>query len=55
MVFLYLQFFQQLGGSGGVDMSKFPEFKFEEPKLDPINLEAKWTNSDHPEQQQHQQ
>lgn len=33
--------FQQLGGGGGVDMSKFPDFKFEEPKLDPINMETK--------------
>ncbi|XP_063705145.1 ATP synthase-coupling factor 6, mitochondrial [Culicoides brevitarsis] len=25
------------GGTGKEDMTKFPEFKFEEPKLDPIN------------------
>jgi Mitochondrial ATP synthase coupling factor 6 len=25
------------GGGEGVDMTKFPDFKFEEPKLDPIN------------------
>lgn len=28
---------KQFGGGAGVDMTKFPEFKFEEPKLDPIN------------------
>lgn len=25
------------GGSGGEDMTKFPEFKFTDPKVDPIN------------------
>ncbi|CRK94684.1 CLUMA_CG008184, isoform A [Clunio marinus] len=29
----------QYGGGSGVDMTKFPEFKFEEPKIDPINSE----------------
>lgn len=28
------------GGGEGVDMTKFPEFKFAEPKLDSINSEA---------------
>lgn len=28
------------GGGEGVDMTKFPDFKFTEPKLDPINSEA---------------
>lgn len=28
---------KQFGGKSGEDMTKFPEFKFEEPKLDPIN------------------
>lgn len=28
------------GGSDKVDMTKFPEFKFEEPKIDPINAAA---------------
>jgi len=28
------------GGGTGVDMTKFPEFKFEEPKIDPINSQA---------------
>lgn len=28
------------GGGEGVDMTKFPEFKFEEPKVDPINATA---------------
>lgn len=28
------------GGDGKVDMTKFPEFKFEEPKIDPINTSA---------------
>lgn len=28
---------KQFGGGGGVDMTKFPEFKFEEPALDAIN------------------
>ena len=31
---------KQYGGGEGVDMTKFPEFKFVEPKLDPINSEA---------------
>jgi len=26
------------GGGAGVDMSAFPEFKFEEPTVDPINI-----------------
>lgn len=35
---------KQFGGGGGVDMTKFPEFKFDEPKLDAINsaTEDKW-------------
>lgn len=28
---------KQFGGGEGVDMTKFPEFKFSEPTLDPIN------------------
>lgn len=28
---------KQFGGGAGVDMTKFPEFKFDEPALDPIN------------------
>ncbi|KAJ8714274.1 hypothetical protein PYW08_007894 [Mythimna loreyi] len=28
---------KQYGGGSGVDMTSFPTFKFEEPKLDPIN------------------
>lgn len=28
---------KQYGGGSGVDMTKFPEFKFEDPILDPIN------------------
>ncbi|XP_026743072.1 ATP synthase-coupling factor 6, mitochondrial-like [Trichoplusia ni] len=28
---------KQYGGGPGVDMTSFPSFKFEEPKLDPIN------------------
>ena len=28
---------KQYGGGAGVDMTKFPEFKFEDPVLDPIN------------------
>lgn len=27
------------GGSEGTDMTKFPEFKFQDPKIDPINLQ----------------
>ncbi|XP_042211783.1 ATP synthase-coupling factor 6, mitochondrial-like [Homarus americanus] len=27
---------RQYGGGPGVDMTKFPEFKFEEPKIDPV-------------------
>lgn len=34
-------FFQQFGGGAGVDMTKFPDFKFQEPKLDPISIESK--------------
>lgn len=41
MVFVFFRLSQQLGVGGGVDISKFPDFKFEEPKLDPINLESK--------------
>lgn len=28
---------KQFGGGAGTDMAKFPEFKFTEPALDPIN------------------
>lgn len=28
---------KQYGGGSGVDMTKFPEFKFEDPVLDAIN------------------
>lgn len=28
---------KQYGGGSGVDMTKFPEFKFEDPLLDPVN------------------
>lgn len=39
---------KQYGGGSGVDMTSFPSFKFEEPKLDPINEQAaapkKWTD-----------
>lgn len=28
---------KQYGGGSGVDMTAFPAFKFEEPKLDPID------------------
>lgn len=31
---------KQYGGGSGVDMTSFPSFKFEEPKLDPINEQA---------------
>jgi len=27
------------GGGEGIDMSKFPEFTFPEPKVDPINMQ----------------
>lgn len=30
---------RQYGGGPGVDMTKFPTFKFQDPVLDPINLE----------------
>ncbi|KAK9500083.1 hypothetical protein O3M35_001419 [Rhynocoris fuscipes] len=30
---------KQYGGGQGVDMTKFPEFKFSDPKLDSIDLE----------------
>ncbi|XP_055324077.1 ATP synthase-coupling factor 6, mitochondrial [Sitodiplosis mosellana] len=30
---------KQFGGGKGVDMTKFPDFKFQEPKLDPISIE----------------
>ena len=32
---------KQYGGAAGVDMTKFPTFKFSEPKLDPISIEKK--------------
>lgn len=32
---------QQFGADKGDDFTKFPTFSFPEPKLDPINLEAK--------------
>lgn len=28
---------KQFGGGAGVDMTKFPELKFSEPKVDPID------------------
>lgn len=28
---------RQLGGAEGADMTKFPDFKFEEPKIDVID------------------
>lgn len=28
---------KQYGGGSGVDMTKFPDFKFEDPLLDPVN------------------
>ncbi|XP_046740948.1 ATP synthase-coupling factor 6, mitochondrial [Diprion similis] len=31
----------QAGGGGGVDLTEFPRFKFDEPKVDPINLQTK--------------
>ncbi|CAG4956912.1 unnamed protein product [Colias eurytheme] len=31
---------RQYGGGSGVDMTAFPSFKFEDPKLDPINEQA---------------
>ncbi|CAH0728665.1 unnamed protein product, partial [Brenthis ino] len=31
---------RQFGGGPGVDMTSFPSFKFEEPKLDPIDEQA---------------
>lgn len=31
---------KQFGGGEGVDMTKFPEFKFQEPKIDPISQQA---------------
>lgn len=31
---------KHFGGGDGVDMTKFPEFKFQEPKVDPINSEV---------------
>ncbi|XP_013171125.1 PREDICTED: ATP synthase-coupling factor 6, mitochondrial [Papilio xuthus] len=31
---------RQYGGGSGVDMTAFPSFKFEEPKLDPIDEQA---------------
>lgn len=38
--FLCSFFLQQFGGGAGTDMTKFPEFKWQEPKLDPINQES---------------
>lgn len=39
---------KQFGGGSGVDMTAFPTFKFEEPKLDPIDEQAakKWRTLD---------
>ncbi|XP_073974662.1 ATP synthase-coupling factor 6, mitochondrial-like [Rhodnius prolixus] len=34
-----LKLAKQFGGKEGVDMTKFPDFKFLDAKLDPINLE----------------
>ncbi|KAI8424724.1 hypothetical protein MSG28_006678 [Choristoneura fumiferana] len=31
---------KQYGGGSGVDMTTFPSFKFDEPKLDPIDEQA---------------
>ena len=31
------------GGGAGIDMTAFPELKFEEPTIDPINI-AQWTS-----------
>jgi F-type H+-transporting ATPase subunit 6 len=31
---------KQYGGGEGVDMTKFPEFKFQDPKVDPINADT---------------
>ncbi|XP_013194247.2 ATP synthase-coupling factor 6, mitochondrial [Amyelois transitella] len=31
---------RQYGGGSGVDMTAFPSFKFDEPKLDPIDEQA---------------
>lgn len=31
---------RQFGGAPGTDMTQFPTFKFEEPKLDPIDEQA---------------
>jgi len=31
---------KQFGGGEGIDMTKFPQFKFADPVIDPINLEA---------------
>ena len=31
---------KQYGGGKGVDMSKFPDFKWQEPTLDDINLKS---------------
>ncbi|XP_014256081.1 ATP synthase-coupling factor 6, mitochondrial-like [Cimex lectularius] len=30
---------KQYGGSEGVDMTKFPDFKFKDVKLDPVSME----------------
>ncbi|CAG9766360.1 unnamed protein product [Ceutorhynchus assimilis] len=32
---------KQYGGGAGADMTKFPDLKFQDPVLDPINLESK--------------
>jgi len=31
---------KQYGGGQGVDMTKFPDFSFQDPKIDPINAEV---------------
>lgn len=31
---------RQYGGGSGADMTAFPSFKFDEPKLDPIDEQA---------------
>lgn len=41
LILIEIFVFQQFGGGAGVDMTKFPDFKFQEPKLDPITLESK--------------
>ena len=34
----YFQIAKNYGGGSGVDMTAFPELKFSEPTLDPINI-----------------